>query len=169
MLNQQHLSYPCIVVLMHDPWYMHCVQNKMQFESFRKTQQCIFAQMAICNFEFKCLLLLSVNKNANLCFFFPVFLPLLLLLLIAASAVPFQQVMWFFLFSYPYYSARFRPANNSVKDISNGSYLIDMTLLRLGKHIYYSTILSSTSIGSCFYSEAVRRNCEENACLLFFL
>lgn len=92
MLYQQ---ISCSPVLSFNVWPMiNVLVTEEGHLSDSVTQQCIFAEMEICNFGLKCLSLLSVNKNANLCFFFSsVSPPLLLLLLIAASVMPFQQVM----------------------------------------------------------------------------
>lgn len=140
-----NLLFPCNVfdACLSTNEMKHQLVTEEWHTSRSVAQQRISAEMEMCNFRFKCHLLLNVNKNANLCFFlfFKSVFPPFAAAVIAASAVPFQQVIWFFFFSLssffqPYYSARFWPANNSVKDIRNHSYLIDMTSLGLGKYTY---------------------------------
>lgn len=141
----KNLRYPCDVFnvcLCINVMIQLTVTEEWHF-SHSVAQPCISAEMEMWNIGFKCHLLLSENKNANLCFFYLFFLIFCCGDCCLCGAFSTGNVKSFFFPSfyqpYPCYSARFWPAHNRVKDIRNGSYLIDMTSLGLGKYIYYPT------------------------------
>lgn len=60
---------------------------------------------------------------------------------------------------YPCSSARFWPANNSVKDINDGTFLIEVTSLGLRETIYYSSQSPAGALHSNCLSRCRQRRC----------